>query len=119
MKPRGIDTGRNRLIESADFHFEIITRVEQRDRPALIEPAFQFQCRNALRCVPSRIDAVDAEGDDLLLDLHQHPREGLVGALADLRRQALQPRHGPQFAQQLLDLRAAPSHEEVDPFGAE
>ena len=74
---------RHGVLERADFHFVIVSRVEQRDRSALVEPTFQFSRGEFRRRSLSWFDARNAKGDDLFLDANQHAVERLFVADAD------------------------------------
>lgn len=67
----------------------------------------------------SGVDALDAKGDDLFFDPHQHASEGLVLAIAVFRGEVLESGDAAQLRQQLLNGLLRPSNEEIDPLGAQ
>ncbi len=94
-----IDADRQGVPERAELHFVIVTCVEQRHRPAFIEPALEFLGGELGRGAARRVDAFDTERDDLLLDPYEHAAERLVLRLAHLRLQAFEARPAAQFGE--------------------
>ena len=70
----------DRPFERAHADLVLITRVEQRHRPAFVQPLLELLRRDLGRRTAGGIDAFDAESNDLLLDLHEHTLERLIRA---------------------------------------
>ena len=65
------------------------------------------------------LGALDAEGDDLLLDAHQHAAERLLRALAVFRLQSGQPGNSAQFIDECVHILPQAGHEHVDALRAQ
>src|SRR6476619_7580026 len=102
-----IDAQRYGVLERAELHFVIVSRIEQRDGPSFVEPTFKFARSELRRGSLGWIDARNPEGDDFPLDADQHAVERLFAADANLRPEIRQPRYRPQLFQQQIDLVAA------------
>ena len=78
-----IEVERDGILKRAEPHLVVISRVEERDRSAFIEPAFQLLRGEFRRRASLRFDSRHSEGDNLTLDLDQHAIEGLLVADAE------------------------------------
>ena len=107
------------VAEGAEADFVVVARVEQRDRPAFVEPLLEFAGGQLGGSAPGGIDALDAERDDLLLEPHQHAGEGLMVGLAVFRRQVREARQGAEFGEEQFNAVRGAGDEQVDALGAE
>ena len=105
--------------ERTHTHFIIITGVEQSHRTTFVQPLLELLRRNFLGRSPGRIDAFDAERDDLLLDLHEHALERLIGTRTLLGRNIRETGDGADDLQHRSQLRARAGQEEIDTFGGQ
>jgi hypothetical protein len=64
----------------------------------------------------ARINPLNPEGDDLLLEPNQHPIEGLLITLTVFRSQTHKARHCSEIRDKLLDGTMLASDEQVDAF---
>jgi hypothetical protein len=103
--PEMIHARRHCVLERAELHLVVIAGVEQGQRTPFVEPCLELARRQLGRSAARGIDARHSEGDDLLLEAHQHPPEGLVVGVAVLGFQLLEPRDGLQSREQGTDLR--------------
>ena len=94
-----------RIAESAQLHFVIIPRIEQRHRLSIVEPLLEFLRRQLRRSALGGRDSLHAKRDYLALQPHQHPLKRLLVRLAQLPLQTLQPRQRPQQFHQRLHIR--------------
>ena len=117
--PEMIHARGQRVLERAELHFVVIAGVEQRERPALVEPGFQLTRSELRRGTRGRIDSRHAEGDDFLLDAYQHATEGLFGGAAVFRLQLCKAGNAPKSGQHCLDPFGAAGDEQVDAFPAQ
>ena len=117
--PEMADRERRGSREGAKLHLVGIARVEQRKLPSLVDPLLQFLGGNPRGGMAGRIDPLYPKGDDLLLELHEHPVEGLLLALADLRLQMLQPRDRTESAEYPFHGGHLSCYEEIDPLGTQ
>src|SRR5436190_2140926 len=108
-----------RVLECAELHFVIVSRIEQRNRSSFVEPTFKLARSELRRGSLGWIDAPNPEGDDFPLDADQHAVERLFVADANFGPEIRQPRYRPQLVQQQIDLVAAAGHEYVNSLGAE
>ena len=105
--------------KGAELHFVGVAGVEQGDGSPLVEPAFEFLGRQARGGVAGGINPLNAEGDDLLFELHQHPVEGLFITLAALLLEMLKSRDRAECREEFLHCGGFAGNEEIDPFGGE
>ena len=108
------DLRHDRPLERPHPDLVVVPGVEQGHRPAFVQPLLELRRRDLGRRTAGRIDAFDAEGDDLLLDLHQHALERLLGTRAFLGLDAREARHGADHGQDDRKLLAGAGQEEVD-----
>ena len=113
------DTNRSGVFKRAQIHFVVVAGVEQGERPAFVEPLLKFSGRKLLRGGGARIDALHAERDDLLLELHEQPPEGLAIAKAFFHFEASQQRIAAEMADKPVDAVPAAGHEDIDALRAE
>src|ERR1700730_12348373 len=73
-----------RICEGPELHFVIVTRIQQRHRAPLIQPALELPGGELRRGSSCWIDTGDTESNDLLLQADQHAPEGLMGGRAAL-----------------------------------
>jgi len=112
------NTDRYGALKRAQSNFKIVAYVEQRERPAFVEPLFELAGCQFGRWLARRGNSLYAKCDDLLLDFDEHPPEWLVATFTDLRRQFVKPRHAAQEKQKLLRFRRSTGHEQVDSLRA-
>ena len=105
--------------EGAQLDFVVIAGVEQGDRPAFVEPLFEFVGREFGRGALGGVDARDPEGDDFLFEPDEQPGEGLVGAFAVFGGEPFKAGALAQGGQQRPDTFRRAGHEQIDAFGAE
>ena len=87
------DLRHDRPFERAHADLVFITRVEQRHRPAFVQPLLELLRRDLGGRTAGGIDAFDTESDDLLLDLHEHALERLIRTRTLLGRNTRKTRH--------------------------
>ena len=114
-----IHARRQRIVKRAELHLIVVARIEQRDLAPLIEPRLQLRGRDLWRGALRRVDARHTKGDDLALDAHQHPAEGLISRVAIFGSQRLKTWNRTQPHQELLDRGLITRDEEIDPFRAQ
>jgi len=107
----------DRSFERPHPHFVVVAGVEQRHRPTFVQPLLELACRDLRRRTPGRVDAFDAERDDLLLDLHEHALERLIGTGALLGSDVRQTGHGADDFQYRRQLRPRAGQKEIDALG--
>ncbi len=76
--PESADFRHYRAFESPQLDLVVVARVQQRDLAAFVQPLFQLLRRQLGRGAPARLHPLHTEGNNLLLDPHQHPAERLV-----------------------------------------
>ena len=108
-----------RAFERAEPDFVIVARVVENDRAPLVKPLLQDLRLESRRGVLRRLNALDTKGNDLLLDAHQHAPEGLLGTLAVLGPQSLEPRNRAQLRDQRVHMLAQAGDKHVDALSAE
>ena len=92
------DLRHDRPFERAHADLVFITRVEQRHRPAFVQPLLELLRRDLGGWTAGGIDAFDTESDDLLLDLHEHALERLIRTRTLLGRNTRETWHSPDDA---------------------
>ena len=111
-----IDAEHVSVAERSDFDLVIVSSVQQMNRPAFVEPLFQLLRRQLWRCPLPRINPINAERDNLILNFDEHPSERLTLAETFLNRQITQSRVCTQLGKKLVNGRPTASNEKVDPF---
>ena len=110
---------RQGALERTEADFVIITRVEQDERTAFIEPGLELGGGNLRGGLTDWVNPFDTEGDDFLLHLHEHTLERLVRAWTLLRLDVRQARKGADEIHDHRQLRRCASEEEINPFGGQ
>ncbi len=105
--------------EGAQLCLVSVASVEKRDGLALIEPFLELSWCDSWRGPAAGINSVDPEGDDLLLDLHEHSIERLMMALADFRREIGQAGNGSEIIEKAIQGRSFGGNENINSFLAE
>ena len=114
-----VDVRNGRAAERAHAHLVVVAGVEQGDGAALVEPLFEGARGEFGRGPVGGIDAGDAEGDDLFLDLYEHAVERRLGADALFGGEVGETGDGAQFGDEGVDVGAGAGDEQVDALGAE
>ena len=114
-----IETHFDGVVESAKVIFVIIAGIQQMNFAAFVQPTLQFFRRKLWGGPLRRSNTVDAERNDLFLDLHQHAIERLVLILAFLRLQIGERRIGTQEIDKQMDGIRRPGDKQINPFVAE
>ena len=86
-----IDAQHVSVSERADFDFVVVSSVQQMNRPPFVEPLFQLLRRQLGRRSLPRINPVNAELNNLVLNFDEHPSERLPLAQTFLDHQIAQP----------------------------
>jgi hypothetical protein len=107
------------VLESAELDFVVVAGVKQGDGAAFIEPLFEFGRLELGGGAAGGVDAVDAEGDDLLFEADEHAIVGLVIAGVVLAVEGLEAWQGADFGEQTGDRVGHPRDEEVKTFLAD
>jgi hypothetical protein len=111
----------DRVVEGADVDLEIVAGVDHHHRLAVVvdagvEPALERLGVDKRRAAFLRLDQRHAHGDDFFFDLDQHALVRLLDRIAFLHFQVGEAGVAADPGQVLVDLRARPGQEHIDPF---
>ena len=114
-----VDFGVEGVLKGAQANLVVVANIQKSDGTFFIQPGFEFAGADFRGRAPSRVHPLNAEGNDLFFDFHEHPLKRLGSAPTFLRGQVGHSGNGAKDGEDGVQLGSGPGEEEVDAFGCE